>query len=126
MLLVLGARNGRRGDLVGDSSAGSIFGVKVLVAAFELIQERSSDAAAGVGVYSFVGEGEGDGRANVDGVACFSGEPVGVAARTVVGDRSSGDCGRRNGDMRALLSLRPKDSGAGLSGDGGLDCGKTR
>ena len=56
------------------------------------------------------------------GVDCFNGEPCGVAARTVDGERPSGDSGRRKGETRELLSLRPKESGAGLSGLDGFDC----
>lgn len=51
-------------------------------------------------------------------VEFFSGEDwVGVAARTVEGERPRGDSARRKGDDRFELN----DSGAGRSGEGGFD-----
>lgn len=51
---------------------------------------------------------------DAEGVDCFSGEPCGVTARTVDGDRPRGDSGLRKGDARC----EPKEKGclAGLHG----------
>jgi hypothetical protein len=108
-----------RGDFVGDSGV-SMTIEGVWLAARELIHERSS--AAGVKLV-FVGDVNAPpAPPNTDPVLCFSGDPCcGVAARTVEGDRPSGDSGLRKGDMRPL-SLRPNDNGAGFSGLDGLDC----
>jgi hypothetical protein len=75
---------------------------------------REYDGYAGVGVVAA-------GLSNEDwvdlvgvfpAVDCLSGELCGVGARTVEGDRPSGDSGRRKGDARPAL----KDKGTGLSG----------
>lgn len=48
---------------------------------------------------------------------CFNGEPPGVAARTVDGERPKGDSGRRKGEARPPAL----NKGAGLMGDAGFD-----
>jgi hypothetical protein len=53
------------------------------------------------------------------GVDCLRGDPCGVGARIVEGERTSGDSGRRNGDARPPLL---KERGAGLRGLEALDC----
>lgn len=101
------------GDLVGDSGVSMLCEEDVVPRV--LIHERSSEVLAPNGL-------EGDEAVKADGVDFLSGDPCGVAARTVEGERPRGDSGRLNGDIRALLSLRPKDKGAGRSGVDGLDC----
>lgn len=76
--------------------------------------DRSFVPPAGPGLPDRRGDGLFDGER----AEFFRGEGcVGVAARTVEGDGASGDSGRRKGDARGEL----KDSGAGRSGDDGLD-----
>jgi hypothetical protein len=103
---------------VGESGA-SIVCAGARLAARELIHERSS--AAGVKVLLLAGDVDAMG-ANGGPVLCFRGDPWGVAARTVEGERPRGDSGRRKGDMRPL-SPRLNDNGAGLRGlVVGADC----
>jgi hypothetical protein len=117
-LFVLGAKG--RGDFVGDSGVSVFCGVADEARVF--IHERSS-VVLGLNGLECKREGEREGdAAKVECVDCFRGEPCGVEARTVDGDCARGDSGRLKGDMRPLLSLRPNDSGAGLSGLGGFDC----
>lgn len=105
------------GDLVGESGISML--CEEAVTPRVLIHERSSDVVVGVNGL----EGAGWAVAKADGVDCFSGDPWGVDARIVEGDCPRGDSARRKGDIRPfLLSLRPKDRGAGLSGLGEADC----
>jgi len=106
-LLLLSRREGR-GDLVGlDCESEGAVVPRVV------IHERSSaPAAAGWGL----NERDGVEEAKF-GVDCFNGEPWGVPARMVDGERPSGDSGLRKGDARPLV----KDRGAGLRGDDGFD-----
>jgi hypothetical protein len=55
-----------------------------------------------------------------DGVDFFRGEPCGVGARTVDGERPKGDSGRRKGEARCEV----KDNGGTLDGVDGADWGK--
>jgi hypothetical protein len=55
-----------------------------------------------------------------DGVDFFRGEPCGVGARTVDGERPRGDSGLRKGEARWEL----KDNGGTLEGVVGADCDK--
>jgi hypothetical protein len=102
-----------RGDLVGLPGVLSEVFVPRVVS-----HERSSAPVGGelngsdeVDDANFIG--------NCDGVLfeCFNGEPPGVPARTVDGERPKGDSGRRKGDARPL----ELNKGAGLRGDGGFD-----
>ena len=93
------------GDLVG--LAGGLDGREVL----RVVSHALSSFGAAL-----------NGRADCDraksggfGVDALSGEPDGVAARTVEGERPSGDSGRRKGEARWL----PK---SGFMGPGEFDC----
>lgn len=112
---VLEAIAGLGEAFVGESGASTMC-EGVLLVFRELIHDLSSAAA---GVYDLAGELAGS--ANLDCVDCFNGDPDGVAARTVDGERPSGDSGLLNG-LILPLSLRPNDNGAGLRGLDGFDC----
>lgn len=104
---------GGKGDLVG------LPGVFRLVLVPRVVShERSSPVVGGglngsdeVDELNFVGECEGE------WFDCFNGEPPGVPARIVDGERPNGDSGRRKGEARPL----ELNKGAGLRGDGGFD-----
>lgn len=105
------------GDFVGESGVFTTTEEPRVV-----IHERSSGALGLKGRRAgCVFEGDSNDGDNSEGVDCFKGDPCGVAARTVEGDLADGDSGLRKGDARALLSLRPKVSGAGLRGLDGFD-----
>jgi len=110
-------------DEVGSRGSGDFVGLdgELFMGAMvpRVVSHERSSAPAGGGLkvraevddVNLVGDWEG---VMLD---CLSGEPPGVAARIVEGERPDGDSGRRKGDARPL----PLNKGAGLMGDDGFD-----